>query len=151
MGPLALPRVYGIAKGLPHGPDVGDQAIGTDQQGTTCRTAPHPFDQAPDQGQVTLLADLTAQPQARRDQHGQRHPHDAALFFHAQLIGLHLPQVTGLFHEVCLDGLPLATGACPPRGDRPLVEAKSGDNRLHGTPMGGNVTTRLTVSTFHRI
>src|SRR5207249_1652631 len=55
------------------------QAIGTDQQGATGRTAPHPFDQPADQGQITLLADLTAQPQTRLDHHGERHPHDVAL------------------------------------------------------------------------
>src|SRR5262249_42582766 len=32
--------------------------------------------------------------------------------------------------------LPLAPRAGPPSGDGPLVEPKSGHNRLHGTPMG---------------
>src|SRR3712207_7866029 len=31
-GPSALPRVYGIAKGLPNGPNVRHQTIRTDQE-----------------------------------------------------------------------------------------------------------------------
>jgi hypothetical protein len=134
--PPARARVHGIAKGLPNRPDGGHQAIGTDQQGTTCRTAPHPLDQPPDQGQVALLTDLAAQPQARRDHHGQRHPHDATLFLDAELIGLHLPQVPGLFDQILVHGLALAPRACPPVSNRPLVKPKSCHDRLHGTPMG---------------
>src|SRR5215813_578780 len=134
--PSALPRVYGIAKGLPNSSDVGHQAIGAEQQRTVRRTAAHPLDQPPDQGQVTLLTDLTAQPQARRDHHGQRHPDNTALFLDAQLIGLHLSQVPWLFDEVFLHGLPLSPGACPPIGDCALVKPQRRYNRLHGTAMG---------------
>ena len=91
----ALARVHGIAKSLPNGPDVGHQTIGTDQQGATCRTAPHPRDQPPDQGHITLGADLTSLPQARLDHHRQRHPHDTALLLDAEFIGLHLSQSRG--------------------------------------------------------
>ena len=116
-GPAPRARVHGIAKGFPNSPDVGHQAIGTDQQRTMGRTAPHAFDQSSDQRHVTLLADFTAQPQARLDHHGQCHPHDAALFLHADLIGLYVPQVTWLLDQALLDGLPLSPGAGPPRGD----------------------------------
>src|SRR5262249_11957653 len=135
-GPSALPRVDGIAQGLPNGPDVGHQAIGTDQQGTTCRTAPDAFDQAPDQRHVALLADLTAQPQARLDHHGQGHPHDSALFLHAELIGLHLPQVPGLLDQIRGHRLDLTAGAGPPRRDRALIKAPGRHNGVHGTAMG---------------
>src|SRR6516164_4913161 len=103
--PSALPRVDGIAKGFPNGPDVGYQAIGTDQEWPMGRTAPYPPDQPPDQRHVTLLADLAAQPQARLDHHGQRHPDNAALFLDAELIGLHLPQVTWLLDQILVHGL----------------------------------------------
>src|SRR4029434_3499093 len=83
-GPSALTRGHGITKGLPNGSDIGHQAISTDQQGTTCRTAPYPRDQPRDRGRVALFADLAAQPQARLDHYGQGHPHDAALFLDAQ-------------------------------------------------------------------
>src|SRR2546425_2540955 len=134
--PSALPGVYGLAKGLSYGPNVRHQAIGTDQQGTTGRAALHPLDQPSDQGHVPLLADLAAQPQARLHHHGERHPHDATLFLHADLIGWDLPQVTGLFDHVLLYGLPLSPGAGPPIGNRPLIKPKSRHNGLHGTPMG---------------
>jgi len=132
----ALARVHWVAKSLPNSPDIGHQAISTDQQGPTCRTASHPLDQAPDQGQVPLLADLAPQPQTRLDHHGQRHPHDAALFLDADLIGLHLPQVPWLFDQGLLHGLPLAPGACPPIGNCPLIKPKRRHDRLERTPMG---------------
>ena len=61
--PSAHARVHGIAKRLPHGADVGYQAIRTDQEGPTCCTAPDPLAQPPDQGHVPLRTDLAAQPQ----------------------------------------------------------------------------------------
>src|SRR5207247_4695138 len=131
-----LARAYGIAKGLPNSPDVGHQAIGTDQHGATCRPAPHPFDQPADQGQITLLADLTAQPQTRLDHHGERHPHDAALFLDTEFIRLHLSQVPWLFDQVFVHHLTLSTRASPPISHRPLVKSKRRHNRLHGTAMG---------------
>ena len=96
---------------LPHRPDREHQAIVTDEQGTPGRTTPHPLDQPPDQGHVPPFADLTAQPHARLDPHGQRHPHDTTLFFYADLIGLYVPQVPWLFDQALLDGLPLSPGA----------------------------------------
>src|SRR6266446_4044566 len=129
-GPSTRARMYGIAKGLPNGPDVRHQAIGTDQQGTMCRTAPHALDQSSDQRHVTLLADFAAQPQARLDHHGQCHPYDAALFLHADLIGLYVPQVAWWLDQMLLHGLPLFPGACPPRGNGPLVKPKGHDDRL---------------------
>ena len=123
-------------KRLPHGADVGYQAIRTDQEGPTCRTAPDPLTQPPDQGHVPLRTDRAAQPQARLDHHSQCHPHNAALFLDAEFIGLHLPQVTWLFDQGLVHGLPLLTGTGPPRGDRPLVKRKTRHNRLQGTPMG---------------
>src|SRR4029453_12741398 len=66
-GPSALPCVYGLAKGLPYGPEVCTQTTGTDKQGAGgCAPFPPP-DQPPDQGHVTLLADLAGQPQACLD------------------------------------------------------------------------------------
>src|SRR5215510_822577 len=134
-GPSTLTRAYRIAKGLANRPDVGAQSIGTEQQRTVRGTAPHPLDQPPDQRHVTLLADLAAQPQACLDHHGQCHPHDAALFLDADLIGLHLPQVPWSFDQELLHRLPLVTGACPPISDGALVKPKSRHDRLQGTPM----------------
>ena len=135
-GPSARPRVHGIAKGLAHRPDIGAQAIRTEQQRTMGRTAPHPLDQPPDQRHVTLRADLAGQPQARPDHHGQRHPHDAALLLDADLVGLHLPQVTRLLDQMLLHRLPLAASARQPTRHRPLVIAKRHDDRLQWTPVG---------------
>src|SRR5437899_1455123 len=135
-GPSTRARVHGIAKGLPNGPDVGHQAIGTDQQGTMGRTAPHALDQSSDQRHVPLRTDFAAQPQTRLDHHGQRHPHDAALFLHADLVGLHLPQVARLLDQMFLHRLSLIAGTCHPTRYRPLVIAKCDDDRLEGTPVG---------------
>jgi hypothetical protein len=99
------------------------------------RTTLDPLNQSSDQGKVPLLTALAAQPQAGLDHHGQRHPHDAALFLDAQLIGLHLPQVPWSFDQALLHRLPLATGACPPISNGALVKPKSRHDRLHRTPM----------------
>ena len=61
---------------------------------------------------------------------------DAALCLDAQLIGLHLPQGTWLFDQGFMHGLPLASGAGSPRGDRPLINPKRRHKRWYGTPMG---------------
>src|SRR5215475_5146491 len=135
-GPSPLARMHGIAKSFPYSPDVGHQAIGTDQEWPLCRTAPDPRDQSPDQGQVTLLTDLAAQPQTRLDHHGQRHPHDATLFLDPEFIGLYLAQVPGLFDQVFVHRLPLTARASPPSRDGTLVEPKRRQDRLHGTPVG---------------
>src|SRR5262249_4221051 len=134
--PSALACMHGVTKGLANRPDVGHQAIGADQEGMTGCTAPHPLDQPPNQEQVTLLADLAAQPQARLDHHGQRHPHHAALFLAAELIGLHLPQVTWLLDQILVHGLTLTARAGPPRRDGALIEAKRRHDGLYGTAMG---------------
>ena len=145
-GPSTRPRVHGITKGLPHGPDVRHQAVGTNQQGTPCRTAPHPLAQTPDEGHVPLLADLAAQPQACPDHHGQGHPHDAALFLHANLIGLHLPEIAGL-------STMYSWTACPWRPERAHQSAtvrSSNPNAATiactGHPWASKVTTSTTVS-----
>ena len=54
----------------------------------------------------------------------------------ADLIGLHLPQVTRLLDQMLLDGLPLDARARHPTRHRPLVEAKGDDDRLQRTAMG---------------
>src|SRR5215510_16263551 len=99
------------------------------------RTTLDPLNQSSDQGHVALLADLTAQPQACLDHHGQRHPHDAALFLDTEFIRLHLSQVPWLFDQIFVHRLPLSTRASPPSSHRALVKSKSRHNRLHGTAM----------------
>ena len=125
-----------IAKGLANRADIGAQAIGTEQQRAMEGTGAHPLDQPPDQRHVALLADLASQPQAGADHHGQRHPHDAPLALDADLVGLHLAQVTRLLDQMLLDGLALAASACPPRRHRPLVEPKGHHDGLQRTAMG---------------
>src|SRR5207302_65998 len=63
-------------------------------------------------------------------------PYDAALFLHADLIGLHLAQVAGLLDQILVHGLALTARASPPRRDSALIKPKRRHNRLHGTPMG---------------
>ena len=126
-GPSAHVRVSRIAQGRAHGPDGRAHPLGTDPQRTVRGTAADPREQPSDQGHGALFADLAAQPPARFDHHGQRHPPDAALLLDAERIGLPLSQVPGLFDEVCLHSLPLSPGACP------------------GHPWASKVTTRTTV------
>src|SRR5207344_2095485 len=73
-GPSTRARVHGIAEGLPHGPDGGHQALGTDQERTPRRTAPHACDPSSEQRPSPLLADFAAQPQAGTDHHRPGHP-----------------------------------------------------------------------------
>jgi hypothetical protein len=85
--------VHRVAEGLAQGPDIGTQPIGTKQDCASQGTCAHLFDQASDQGQVTVFTDLASEPQPGTDHHRQRHPHDATLFLDADLVGLHLPQI----------------------------------------------------------
>jgi hypothetical protein len=135
-GPSTRARVHGLAKGLPHGPDVGHQAISTAQQGTMCGTTPHAFAQSSDQRPITLRTDCAAQPQAGTDHPRQGHPDHTALFFDPALIGLPLPQVARLLDEMLLHRLSLGAATCRPPRYRPLVRAKRDDERLEWTPVG---------------
>ena len=135
-GSSALARLHGVAKGLANGSNIGHQAIGAAQQRTVRGTAPHALAQAPEQRQVALLTDFPAEPQPGLHHHGQGHPHDAALFFHAQLIGLHLSQVAWLLDKILVHGLALTARASPPRRDGALIKPTCRHNRLHGPPMG---------------
>src|SRR2546425_3684342 len=99
-------------------------------------TAPHTFNQPPDQWHVPLRTDFAAQPQAGTDHHGKGHPDNTTLLFDPDLIGLHLSQVTRLFDQMLLHRLSLGAGACRPPCYRPLIIAKRDDNRLEGTSVG---------------
>src|SRR5215831_13640117 len=134
--PPAFPRAHGIAKGLANRSDVGAQPISTEQQRTVHGAAAHSLDQPPDQGHVTLLADLAAQPQAGLHHHGHGHPDNTALLLDAQLVGLHLSEVPWLLDEILVHGLALPPRARPPIRYRAFVEPKRRHNRLHRTPMG---------------
>src|SRR5262245_6084945 len=134
--PPARARAHGIAKGLANRPDVGAQPIGTDQQRTVHGTAADTLEQPPDQGHVALLADLAAQPQAGLHHHGHGHPDHTALLLDAQLVGLHLSEVSWLLDQILVHGLALPPRASPPIRYSACVESKRRHNRLHGTPMG---------------
>jgi len=95
---------------------------------------------------VAPLADLAAQPQARLDHHGQRHPDNATLFLDADLIGLHLPQVTWVLDQMLMHPLALPAQAGPPIHDGAFVEPKTATIASTGYPWASNVTTRRTVS-----
>ena len=97
----------------------GPSARGLDHQGTPCRPATHPCAQPPGPG--PRRADLAAQPPAGLDQHGQRPPPAAALGRSAALRGLPLSHGPGWCDPGRRHGLPLAPGACPPLGVRPLL------------------------------
>ena len=129
-------RALRITKRLANRPDIGDKPVSTEQERAVYGTATHPLHEAPNQGQVTVGADLTRQPQAGADHHRQGHPHNAPLGLDADLVGLHLPQVTRLLDQMLLYGLPLDPSACRPARHGPFVEAKGDDDRLQWTAMG---------------
>ena len=54
----------------------------------------------------------------------------------ADLVGLHLSQVTRLLDQMRLHCLPLDASARQPTGHRPLIIAKRHDHRLQWTPVG---------------
>src|SRR5215831_14219547 len=134
--PAGLPGRERVPKGFPDGAGVSAKPSGTDQQRAPGRTAADAAQQAADQSQIPLFADLPGQPQPRADCYCQRHPTDLALLLNADLIGLHLPQVPRLFDHVFLHGLGGSTRPCKPAGHGPLVEAKSHHNSLQRTAMG---------------
>src|SRR5438874_313544 len=134
--PSARARAHRIAKGLANRSDVRMQPISTEQQRTGRGAAADALDQPPDQGQVALLADLAAQPQAGLHHHGHGHPDNTALLLDAQLIGLHLSDVPWLLDQRLMHGLALPPRARPPIRSRAFVASKRRHKRLHGTPMG---------------
>ena len=124
------PRTLWRTKCLPNRSDVGDEPIGTAQQGAVDRTAAHPLDELTDQWHVAMFTDPAREPQACLDHHRQRHPYDTPLGLDADLIGLDVPKVPGLLDQLLLHGLALAAGTSLPRRDRPLVIPKGDDDCL---------------------
>ena len=107
-------------------------------------TASYPLDQPPDQG-LSRLTDLAAQPQPRRDHHGQCHPHDAALFLDAELIGLHLSQIAWLLDKILMQSGPDGRSshqAATVRSSNPNAATIA----CTGHPWASKVTTITTVS-----
>ena len=131
-----LSRTHGITEGLVNRSDVGAQAIGTEQQGTVQGTAAHTLNETPNQRHVAVLTHLPRQPQACADHHGQSHPDNAALFLDADLVGLHLPQITWLLDEMLLHSLAVPAASRHPTRHRPLIIAKRNNNRLQWTTVG---------------
>src|SRR5438270_2563833 len=134
--PPARARAHGLATGRAHRSDGRTQPISTAQQRTGRGAAADALDQPPDQGQVALLADLAAPPQAGLHHHGHGHPDHTALLLDAQLVGLHLSEVPWWLDQRLLHGLALPPRARPPIRSSAFVEAKRRHQRLHGTPMG---------------
>jgi hypothetical protein len=124
-----------ITKRLPNRPDIGDAPVGTEQQRSVRRTSAHPLDEAMNQGEVAVCAHLARQPQTGADPHRQGHPHDTPLGLDADLVALHLPQVTGVLDQMLLHGLAVDASACPPTRHRPLVEAERDNDGLQRTAM----------------
>jgi hypothetical protein len=99
-------------------------------------TALHPRDQPPDQGPITLRADLATQPQARADHQGQGHPDDAALLLDTDFVRLYLPQVAGMLDEMLLHRLALAPSTRQPARHRAFVRAKRDNDRWQWASVG---------------
>jgi hypothetical protein len=127
-----------VAEDAAHGGDVGLQSIGAkqDRSGQRRRAATDLLDQTGDQAQISLDRDHPAQPQARLDHQGHRHPHHLPLFFDTKLIGLHLTDFPWLLDQVVVHGLAVLPSTLVPVPHCPLVQAKGGYNGLHRTAMG---------------
>lgn len=123
---------HGFTKNRANGTNIALQAIRAKQQteGQGTGTSAHSLDQPRNQGEIAAMAHLAAQPQARRDHHGQGHPGDAALKFHAQFIHLHLAEIARAGNELLLNRLAMFSGAVAPIADGTLVEVESGDDGL---------------------
>jgi N-acetylneuraminic acid mutarotase len=125
-----------ISQGLARGPHIRAQPVRTHQNAADERRATHPTHQAPDERQITIDREFAAEPQARTDHHGHRHPTDRALDSHPQLVGLHLPELSRLLDEVLVKALAVRASAREPRGDRAFVEAEGGDDGLKRAAVG---------------
>ena len=112
---------------------IGLQAIDAKEQRTTQDTETHLLHQGGDQGSIPLLAQHASQPQAGADLQGHRHPNHPAWLLHPDLIGLHLPQVPRLLHQVFMYLFTVPTRSLLPGDDRPFIQTKGGHNRLHRT------------------
>jgi hypothetical protein len=126
----------GFPEGLTNGINVCLTAIHTEQQGTTQRAVPHPLHQRAHQVLVTVLADLSTQPQAGLNLDRHRHPDDEALHFHPDLIGLYLPQVARPLHQVLVYLLAVLARPALPTQHCALIQGKRYDDGLDWTTMG---------------
>jgi len=125
-----------VAERFAGGTHVRTQAIGTDEQTPSPRTAAHALHQASDQEQIAAVAHLAAEPQpcGHLDRHG--HPDDGALELDPQFIGLHLPESPRRLDQVLVHSVAVPAGPIEPVGDRAFVEAEGGDDGLDGAAVG---------------
>lgn len=73
------------------------------------RTRAHLFDQAPDEGWATVLTDLISKPQSATDHHRQGYRRYTALFLDADIVRLHLPEVSRSLEHLSMHGLAVET------------------------------------------
>src|SRR5882724_407940 len=125
-----------VSKRLANRPAIGTQPIGTEQEWTMPRAPTYLRDETTNERQVAVGAHGASEPQAGTDHQRQGHPHEAPLGLDADLVGLHLPQVTWLLDQMLLDRLTLDASTRQPTRHRPLVIAKRHDDRLQWTTMG---------------
>jgi hypothetical protein len=131
------PNLAGVqwgAESLLKSVNICTQAIHTQQQGPTQGTGTHLLSQGSHQVLVTMSIDDSSQPQPGTDHYGRGHPHYPALHFDPNLIGLHVPQITGLaWYEMGMHFLAVLPGSPLPFFDRPLINPKGGHNGLDRT------------------
>jgi hypothetical protein len=115
-------------------PDIADQAIHRQQQGSAQGHDPNLVGQALDQGAIPLLADDPTQPQPSWDHHRHRHPDYATHYFDFDFIRLHLKQIElAMADDMLVHRLTMLSSPPPPLLDRPLVKPKSHHNGLDRT------------------
>jgi hypothetical protein len=85
---------------------------------------------------VMVLTEHTIQPQACRNLHRHRYPHDVALHFHTDFVSLDQPQFVRLFYQVLVDLLAVLTRLVLPTQHRALMQAKGSYDGLHRTATG---------------
>ncbi len=121
-----------FAEGAPNAAWIRCPPVGADQEWSHGLTTPTNLGQQTiSKPRIASMADDSCQPQPSRDHHGQSHPDRHAPSFHADLIGLDMPQIQDrLLNKGLMHTLTVMPCSVSPTRYRPLVESEGVNNRL---------------------
>jgi hypothetical protein len=127
-----------LSKRSADAPRIRAPAVCQHEEGTQAsRALANLSHQAISQATIPRELDHSAQPQARRNHHGQCHPANHLASFDPNFIGLHVHQVQlPLLNDGLMHLLALRSRSITPIGHGPFIQAESLDNGLKRASIG---------------